>query len=50
MKFSFGRNWLSYSRLALDQSKIALAREAFNSLTYGIELPGAQFLEPMFME
>ena len=45
MKFSFGRNWLSYSRLALDQSKIALAREAFNSLTHGIELPGAQFLD-----
>jgi SAM-dependent methyltransferase len=45
MRFSFGKNWLSYSRVALDKKKIAEAREAFSSLTRGIELKGAQFLD-----
>lgn len=45
MKFSFGENWLSYSRRALDQNKVASAREAFHSLTRGIEMPKARFLD-----
>jgi 2-polyprenyl-6-hydroxyphenyl methylase/3-demethylubiquinone-9 3-methyltransferase len=45
MKFSFGRNWLSYSQSALDQDKIERAREAFGALTRGIELRGARFLD-----
>jgi SAM-dependent methyltransferase len=45
MKFSFGRNWLSYSTRALDQNKIVLAREAFVSLTRGIDLRRKRFLD-----
>ena len=43
--FSFGTNWLSYSSRALDENKIARARSAFRSLTDGIELRGARFLD-----
>jgi 2-polyprenyl-3-methyl-5-hydroxy-6-metoxy-1,4-benzoquinol methylase len=45
MKFSFGRNWLSYSSVALDENKVQAAREAFRSLTQGIDLRGARFLD-----
>ena len=45
MKFSFGKNWLSYSKVALDDGKIAAAREAFSSLTRGINLQRARFLD-----
>jgi SAM-dependent methyltransferase len=45
MKFSFGKNWLSYSKIALDHSKIAAARKAFASLTCDIQLRGARFLD-----
>ena len=45
MKFSFGKNWLSYSKVALNGKKVAEARAAFLSLTRGIELKGAQFLD-----
>lgn len=45
MKFSFGRNWLSYSQSALDQDKVERAREAFGALTSGIELRAARFLD-----
>jgi SAM-dependent methyltransferase len=48
VKFSFGQNWLSYSRRALDQDKLASAREAFHSLTRGVELEGARFLDVGF--
>jgi SAM-dependent methyltransferase len=48
MKFSFGKNWLSYSKVALDGSKIAAAREAFLSLTRGMQLRGARFLDVGF--
>jgi SAM-dependent methyltransferase len=45
VKFSFGKNWLSYSRDSLDQGKITSARDAFKSLTRGIDLRGARFLD-----
>jgi 2-polyprenyl-6-hydroxyphenyl methylase/3-demethylubiquinone-9 3-methyltransferase len=45
MSFSFGRNWLSYSKSALDEAKIALARAAFHSLTRGMEMRNARFLD-----
>ena len=45
MKFSFGQNWLSYSSSALDEDRIALAREAFRLLTRGIQLRNARFLD-----
>jgi SAM-dependent methyltransferase len=45
MKFSFGKNWLAYSTVALDERKIAAARKAFRSLTRGISLRGARFLD-----
>jgi SAM-dependent methyltransferase len=45
MKFSFGRNWLSYSKFALNQERIGCAREAFGSLTRGIELRRSRFLD-----
>src|SRR4051794_2749542 len=48
MKFSFGENWVSYSRGALNQEKVDSAREAFASLTRGIELQGARFLDVGF--
>ena len=44
MKFSFGRNWLSYSESALTPEKVDTAREAFHALMRGIELSGARFL------
>jgi len=45
MRFSFGQNWLSYSRAALDEEKVAEARAAFRALTDGIELNGKRFLD-----
>jgi SAM-dependent methyltransferase len=45
MRFSFGKNWLSYSQRALEPEKVAAARRAFNSLTRGIEMRGARFLD-----
>jgi 2-polyprenyl-6-hydroxyphenyl methylase/3-demethylubiquinone-9 3-methyltransferase len=48
MKFSFGKNWLSYAEVALDDKKIAAAREAFHSLTRGIQMQGARFLDVGF--
>ena len=45
MKFWFGQNWLSFSRHALDQNKVESAREAFHSLTRGIEMRKARFLD-----
>jgi 2-polyprenyl-6-hydroxyphenyl methylase/3-demethylubiquinone-9 3-methyltransferase len=45
MRFSFGRNWLSYSKCALDQNKVISARQEFASLMRGIELRGARFLD-----
>jgi SAM-dependent methyltransferase len=44
-KFSFGKNWLSYSERALDESKIAAAREAFRNLTRGVSMQGVRFLD-----
>jgi SAM-dependent methyltransferase len=45
MEFSFGKNWLSYSKSALDDRSIASAREAFTALTRGVEMRGARFLD-----
>jgi len=45
MKFSFGQNWLSYSRRALSQEKVAEAREAFGALLRGIDLRHVRFLD-----
>src|SRR2546430_15184752 len=45
MKFSFGRNWLSYATTSLDQDKINSARQAFSILTRGIDLRGKRFLD-----
>jgi SAM-dependent methyltransferase len=45
MRFSFGNNWLSYSTRVLDRNKIVSAREAFKSLTRGIDMRNARFLD-----
>lgn len=45
MKFSFGTNWLSYSKHALKPDKISAARISFQSLLRPIELRGKRFLD-----
>ena len=45
MRFSFGKNWVSFSERALNEARIAQARAAFRSLTRGIEMKNARFLD-----
>jgi SAM-dependent methyltransferase len=46
--FSFGRNWLEFSREALNSTRIAQAREDFNALFRGIPLSDKRFLDVGF--
>jgi SAM-dependent methyltransferase len=45
MKFTFGKNWLSFSENALNAEKINIARSAFSELTDGIDLKGKNFID-----
>lgn len=45
MKFTFGKNWLSFSKSSLTEKKINTARLAFLDLTKGCELKGNSFLD-----
>jgi SAM-dependent methyltransferase len=45
MRFSFGKNWLSFSEKTLNETRIASARAAFRSLFQGIEMNNARFLD-----
>ena len=48
MKFSFGRNWESFSATALTPERIGEARRAFALLTEQIDLAGKSFLDVGF--
>ena len=45
MRFSFGANWKAFSSQALDETSICEAREAFSTLTNGIDFRGKRFLD-----
>ncbi len=45
MKFTFGKNWVSFSENALNSEKIEIARSAFSELTKGIELKDKNFID-----
>lgn len=45
MRFSFGANWRDFSTQALDSARVGKAREAFESLTDGIDFTGKRFLD-----
>lgn len=44
-QFRFGRNWRSFSKSALDESKILQAKKAFTDLLHGVELKDKTFLD-----
>jgi SAM-dependent methyltransferase len=46
--FSFGRNWIEFSREALTSARVAQAREDFKSLFKGIPLSDKRFLDVGF--
>jgi 2-polyprenyl-6-hydroxyphenyl methylase/3-demethylubiquinone-9 3-methyltransferase len=45
MRFSFGKNWQSYSQNALTPQRIEHARQAFIELLAGIDLRGKRFID-----
>ncbi len=45
IKFSFGKNWRSYSQSALTPERIEQARNAFRELLGGIEMQGKKFID-----
>lgn len=47
-RFSFGRNWSSYSEKVLDSEKVTAARRDFGTLTEGIVFDGRRFLDVGF--
>ncbi len=45
MRFAFGRNWQSYSQVALTPERAEQARDAFHKLVKGIDLSNKRFVD-----
>ena len=45
IRFTFGKNWQSYSKTSLTPERIEQARRAFHNLVYGIDLHNKTFID-----
>jgi SAM-dependent methyltransferase len=45
MRFSFGKNWQSYSKYAITTARIEQARQTFRELITGIDIKGKKFID-----